>query len=156
MPCRVALPSQSCTCYVACMYISLPCHIACRQLLPCHTFHVTWSHACSHFTCVCHCRIILSTSHACTVAMSHACTVAVSHVCVSVPHHTYLPLAMSHVCVLHRSIGMPRLESIRVYNPSPAQSLHLNSISGDSPVFHASFFKSKVSLSGSQRMQCLF
>lgn len=40
---------------------------------------------------------------------------------------------------------MPRMESIRVHNPSQSQSLHLNSISGDSPVFHAAFFKSKVS-----------
>ena len=39
---------------------------------------------------------------------------------------------------------MPRLETVHLSNPSPSQTIHLNSISGDSPVFHASFFKSKV------------
>ena len=43
---------------------------------------------------------------------------------------------------------MPKMDSILVHNPSSSQSLHLNSISGDSPVFHAAFFKSKVSESG--------
>lgn len=48
------------------------------------------------------------------------------------------------ILVLYRSVGMPKLETIHVSNPSASQLLHLNSISGDSPVFHASFFKSKV------------
>ena len=39
---------------------------------------------------------------------------------------------------------MPRLEKVQLSNPSSSQIIHLNSISGDSPVFHASFFKSKV------------
>ena len=39
---------------------------------------------------------------------------------------------------------MPRLETVQLTNPSPSQTVQLNSISGDSPVFHASFFKSKV------------
>ena len=41
---------------------------------------------------------------------------------------------------------MPKQETVQVFNPSPSHQLHLNSISGDSPVFHASFFRSKVSL----------
>ena len=44
-----------------------------------------------------------------------------------------------------RSVGMPRLERVELSNPpSSSHVIHLNSISGDSPVFHASFFKSKV------------
>ena len=43
-----------------------------------------------------------------------------------------------------RSVGMPRLEMVQLTNPSSSHVIHLNSISGDSPVFHASFFKSKV------------
>lgn len=39
---------------------------------------------------------------------------------------------------------MPRLEKVELSNPSSSHVIHLNSISGDSPVFHASFFKSKV------------
>lgn len=40
---------------------------------------------------------------------------------------------------------MPRLEKVELSNPpSSSHIIHLNSISGDSPVFHASFFKSKV------------
>lgn len=42
---------------------------------------------------------------------------------------------------------MPKLETVHIHNPSHSQPLHLNSISGDSPVFHASFFKSKVEIS---------
>ena len=39
---------------------------------------------------------------------------------------------------------MPRLETVHLRNPGTSQTIHLNSISGDSPVFHASFFKSKT------------
>ena len=39
---------------------------------------------------------------------------------------------------------MPRLQTVRITNPSKTQTLQLTSISGDSPDFHPSFFKSKV------------
>ena len=47
----------------------------------------------------------------------------------------------------YRSVGMPQLITVKVTNPSQTQNLHLNSISGESLVFHPSFFKSKVSSS---------
>lgn len=58
------------------------------------------------------------------------------------------PIIQVSLAVIHcvcRSVGMPKLETIHISNPSVSQPLHLNSISGDSPVFHASFFRSKVS-----------
>lgn len=50
---------------------------------------------------------------------------------------------------------MPKLETIHIYNPSTTQTLHLNSISGDSPVFHASFFMSKVRNSSRAAWYCI-
>ena len=39
---------------------------------------------------------------------------------------------------------MPELKVVKIANPSNTQPLQLTSISGDSPDFHPSFFKSKV------------
>jgi hypothetical protein len=47
-----------------------------------------------------------------------------------------------------QSVGMPQLFTVKVINPSRTQNLHLNSISGESHVFHPSFFKSKVVKAG--------
>jgi hypothetical protein len=47
-----------------------------------------------------------------------------------------------------QSVGMPQLITVKVVNPSRTQNLHLNSISGESHVFHPSFFKSKVVKAG--------
>ena len=54
---------------------------------------------------------------------------------------TTSPIFITTTC---RSVGMPRLEIVQLRNPSTVQTIQLNSISGDSPVFHASFFKSKT------------
>jgi len=51
-----------------------------------------------------------------------------------------------------QNVGMPRLQRVRITNPSQTQTLHLTSISGDSPDFHPSFFKSKVVKAGDWTM----
>ena len=63
--------------------------------------------------------------------------------------HLWLPYAhtceMSSLsCVTCRHVGMPKLAVVKVVNPSQTQTLQLTAISGDSPDFHPSFFKSKV------------
>ena len=41
---------------------------------------------------------------------------------------------------------MPRVKTVTIQNPTMEQSLQLQSISGSTVHFHASFFRSKVSL----------
>ena len=55
-----------------------------------------------------------------------------------------LPSHASSCLIFYRNVGMPRLQTVRITNPSKTQTLQLTSISGDSPDFHPSFFKSKV------------
>ena len=44
-----------------------------------------------------------------------------------------------------RSVGMPSIRTVSVLNPHTEQNLQLQSISGSTVHFHASFFQSKVS-----------
>ena len=42
------------------------------------------------------------------------------------------------------AIGMPHIETVRVFNPHPENTLRMLSISGSTPHFHCSFFQDKV------------
>ena len=44
-----------------------------------------------------------------------------------------------------RSVGMPSIRTVSIINPHSEQALQLQSISGSTVHFHASFFQSKVS-----------
>ncbi|XP_031551127.1 transmembrane protein 131-like, partial [Actinia tenebrosa] len=43
-----------------------------------------------------------------------------------------------------QSVGMPRIKTVTIINPNTEQSLHLQSISGSTVHFHASFFQAKI------------
>ncbi|XP_032238964.2 transmembrane protein 131 isoform X2 [Nematostella vectensis] len=45
---------------------------------------------------------------------------------------------------LEQPVGMPIVQTVTISNPHPEQSLQLNSISGSTGHFHASFFRTKV------------
>ena len=45
-----------------------------------------------------------------------------------------------------RSVGMPSIRTVTVVNPHTEQNLQLQSISGSTAHFHASFFQTKVSV----------
>jgi hypothetical protein len=46
---------------------------------------------------------------------------------------------------ISRPVGMPRIKTVAILNPNTEQSLQLQSISGSTVHFHASFFQAKVS-----------
>ena len=42
------------------------------------------------------------------------------------------------------AIGMPQIETVRVFNPHPGNTLRMDSLEGSTPHFHCSFFQDKV------------
>ena len=63
------------------------------------------------------------------------------------PHREVHKCFLISICTYYslRSVGMPSIRTVAIINPHTEQTLQLQSLSGSTVHFHASFFQSKVS-----------
>ena len=63
------------------------------------------------------------------------------------PHIEVHKYFLISICTYYslRSVGMPSIRTVAIINPHTEQTLQLQSLSGSTVHFHASFFQSKVS-----------
>ena len=60
-------------------------------------------------------------------------------------HSSVHVVTCDNISLIFRYVGMPSIRTVSVINPHTEQNLQLQSISGSTAHFHASFFLSKVS-----------